>query len=70
MHTRVWKGQINFTLERFVAQHRHAFVSMQAAAEHDVYQLPNAYIRVGYLLDTIQCNDAVLQALISNIKTN
>ena len=42
---------------------------MQAAAEHDVYQLPNAYIRVGYLLDTIQCNAAGLQAAMASIKT-
>ena len=70
MHTRVWKGQSNFTLERFVAQHRHAFVSMEAAAEHVTYQLPNAHSRVGYLLDAIQCNDAGLQAAMANIKTD
>ena len=70
MHTRVWKGQSNFTLERFVAQHRHNFVSMQAAVEHVIYQLPNARSRVSYLLDAIQCNDAGLQAAMANIKTD
>ena len=29
LHTRIWKQQSNFTLERFIAQHRNAFVSMQ-----------------------------------------
>ena len=70
MHTRVWKGQSNFTLERFIAQHRNAFVSMQAAAEHVTYQTPNSHSRVGYLLDAIQCSDAGLQAAMANIKTD
>ena len=70
MHTRVWKGQSNFTLERFIAQHRNAFVSLQAAAEHVKYQLPNEHSRVGYLLEAIQCNDAGLQAAMASIKTD
>jgi predicted DNA-binding WGR domain protein len=68
LHTRLWKGQSNFTLERFIAQHRNAFVSMQAAAEHVTYQLPNEHSRVGYLLDAIQCNNAGLQAAMASIK--
>jgi hypothetical protein len=43
MHTRTWKGQSNFTLERFIAQHQNALVSMQAAAEHVTYQTPNSH---------------------------
>ena len=70
LHTREWKGQSNFTLERFIAQHRNAFVSMQAAAEHITYQLPNEHSRVGYLLDAIQCSDAGLQAAMASIKTD
>jgi hypothetical protein len=34
LHTRIWKGQSKFTLERFIAQHRNAYVSMQAASNH------------------------------------
>ena len=52
-HTRVWKGQSNFPLEGFIAQHRNAFVSMQQCAEHIAYQLPNELTRVGYLLEGI-----------------
>jgi hypothetical protein len=70
LHTRLWKGQSNFTLDRFIAQHRNAFVSMQAAAEHITYQLPNEHSRVGYLLDAIQCSDAGLQAAMASIKTD
>jgi hypothetical protein len=33
LHTREWKGQSNYTLERFVQQHRTAYVSMQSCAE-------------------------------------
>jgi hypothetical protein len=70
LHTRLWKGQSNFTLDRFIAQHRNAFVSMQAAAEHITYQLPNEHSRVGYLLDAIQSSDAGLQAAMASIKTD
>jgi hypothetical protein len=70
LHARQWKGQSNFTLERFVAQHRNAFVSMQAAAEHVTYQLPNEHSRVGYLLDAMLCNDAGLQAAMASVKTD
>ena len=69
LHTGEWKGQSNYTLERFIAEHRNAFVSMQAAAEHVTYQLPNEHSRVGYLLDAILCNDAGLQAAMASIKT-
>jgi hypothetical protein len=70
LHTREWKGQSNFTLERFIQQHRNAFVSMQAAAEHVPVQLPNEHSRVGYLLDGILCSDAGLQAAMASIKTD
>ena len=70
MHTRIWKGQTNFSLEAFISQHRNAFVSMQACAEHVEYQLPNQHSRVGYLLENIQCSDAGLQAAMASVKTD
>jgi hypothetical protein len=70
LHTRIWKGQSNFPLERFIAQHRNAYVSMQAASDHVTYQLPNEHSRVGYLLTAIQCSDAGLQAAMASIKTD
>ena len=70
LHTHVWKGQSNFPLEGFIAQHRNAFVSMQQCAEHIAYQLPNELTRVGYLLEGIQCSDPGLQAAIVSMQTD
>ena len=61
-YNRKWKGQSNFILNRFVAQHRNAFVSMSQCADHVSFQLPNELSRVTYLLDAIENNDAPLQA--------
>jgi len=68
LHTRKWKGQGNYSLERFCQHHRNAFVSMQACAEHVAYQLPNEHSRVGYILDAIQNNDPPLQAALANVE--
>lgn len=70
IHTRIWKGQSNFTLEAFVAQHRNAFVSMQQCADHVQYQLPNEHSRVGLLIDAIACSDAPLQAALASVRTD
>jgi hypothetical protein len=66
LHTREWKGQSDFNLEQFIAQHRDACVAMQAAAEHVTHQLPNEHSRVGCLLEAIQCNDAGMQAVMAS----
>ena len=70
LHTRIWKGQSNVSLENFISQHRNAYVSMQASAEHVQYQLPNEHSRVGFLLEAIQCSDPGLQAAMASIKTD
>ena len=70
LHTRVWKGQSNFSLEAFISQHRNAYVSMEACAQHVQYQLPNEHSRVGFLLDAIQNSDAGLQAAMASIRTD
>jgi hypothetical protein len=70
LHTKTWKGQSNFSLESFISQHRNAYVSMEACAEHVQYQLPNQHSRVGFLLDAIQNNDAGLQAAIASVRTD
>ena len=41
LHSRKWKGQSNFSLDKFVAQHRNAYVSMEQCADHVEFQLPN-----------------------------
>ena len=70
LHTRVWKGQSNFPLEGFIAQHRNTFISMQQCAEHIAYQLLNKVTRVGYLLEGIQCSDPGLQAAMASVQTD
>ena len=70
LHTRIWKGQGNFSLERFIGQHRNAFVSMTQCAQHIEFQLPNEYTRVGYLLDAIQSGDAGLQAAMAQVRSD
>ena len=67
LHTHVWKGQSNFPLEGFIAQHRNAFISMQQCTEHVAYQLPNEHTRVGYLSEGIQCPDPGLQAAMASV---
>ena len=68
LHTRKWKGQSNFTLEKFVQQHRNAYVSMQACSQHVDYQLPNELTRVRYLLDALENDDAGLQAAMASVE--
>jgi hypothetical protein len=70
LHNRQWKGQSNFSLEKFIAQHRNAFVSMRQCAEHVTFQLPNERTRVAYLLDAVQCNDPGLQAAMAQVRTD
>lgn len=65
IHNRRWKGQNNFSLEKFIAQHRNAFVSMTQCSLYVQYQLPNEYTRVGYLLNAIQTSDPKLQAALA-----
>ena len=70
LHTYKWKGQSNFLLDKFISQHRNAFVSMQQCAVHVEFQLPNEYSRVGYLLDAIETTDASLQAAMALIRND
>ena len=65
IHSRKWKGQANFSLDKFVSMHRNAYVSMQQCAEHVDFQLPNQNSRVGFLLDGIETTDASLQAVMA-----
>ena len=70
LHTRIWKGQSNFSLENFISQHRNTYVFMQASAEHVQYQLPNEHSRAGFLIEAIQCSDPGLQAAMASFKTD
>eukprot|EP00980_Cylindrotheca_fusiformis_P014393 scaffold3830_cov85-Cylindrotheca_fusiformis.AAC.5 len=68
LHDLKWKGNGSYVLERHCAKHRDAYVQMQAASEHVTFQLPDEHTRVTYLLDSIETNDASLQAAIASVK--
>jgi hypothetical protein len=70
LHTRKWKGQSSFPLEKHCAQHHNAFISMEQCAQHVDYQLPNQHSRVGYLLAGIKNNDPGLQAAMAAVRTD
>jgi hypothetical protein len=70
LHTRKWKGQSSFPLEKHCAQYRNAFISMEQCAQHVDYQLPNQHSRVGYLLAGIEKNDPGLQAGMAAVRTD
>jgi hypothetical protein len=70
LHSILWKGQSNYSLERHCASHRAAYISLVACAKHVAYQLPNEHSRVGYLLDGIQNNDPGLQAAMANVRSS
>jgi hypothetical protein len=65
---RKFTGGTSTTLDRFMAQHRQAFVTMQRCAENIQVELPNERTRVGYLIDNIEVSDAEVRAAISSIK--
>lgn len=70
VHSRVWKGNGSFTLEKHIAQHRNAYVSMTQCAEHVSFQLPNERTRVTYLVDSIQNSDPGLQAALAQVRAD
>lgn len=70
LHTRKWKGQTSYSLEKFVSQHRESFMELQECATHLQYQLPNENSRVTYLLDGIDCSDPTLQAVMALLRSD
>lgn len=65
---RKFTGGTSFTLERFLSQHRAAFVSLQRCAENVQVEIPNERTRVGYVIDNIENNDSLVQAAIAAVK--
>ena len=70
LHTFIWKGNTNGTLESFINKHRMAFVRIERCAEHITHTVPNDRQRVIYLLDAIKCNDPQLQAALANVRAD
>jgi hypothetical protein len=70
IHTHEWKGQSNFTLEKFIGQHHHAYVTLQECANHVQHQLLTEFTWVQHLLQAIQCADPGLQAAMALVKAD
>ena len=68
IHTWLWKGKRNFSLEKFIQQNRNTLVSMKSCAEYFHFQLPTELTQVGYILSGIQWNDARLQAATTSVQ--
>ena len=68
MKNRKWTGGTNVTLEKHLEMHRSAFINLSQAADHILYQLPNHRTRVTYLIDSIDCKDAEIQAALAQIR--
>ena len=67
---RKWTGTNNFTLEKFLNQHRSAYSGLQRCAENVTTQMPDERTRVQYLMDNIQCNDAGVKAALESIRVD
>ena len=70
MKESVWKGNTNFSLERFLEQHRSAYLSMERCAKHIEFQLSNENTRIRHILEGIQCNNPEIQAAIAVIRAD
>ena len=68
LKTKLWKGNTNHSLEKFMEQHRSAYITLQQCAEHVTYQLPHDRTRVKYLMDAIKCTDPGVVAALSSIR--
>ena len=67
---RKWTGTGNFTLERYLNQHRSAYSGLERCAENVATQMPDERTRVQYLLDNIQCNDPGIKAALESIRVD
>ena len=66
--SREWTGGTSLTLERFLGQHRAAYVALERCSQHVQCQLPDQRTRVGYLIENIKCNAAEVQAAVAAIR--
>ena len=55
---RKWTGTMAHTLEKHIDRNQAAFVSLSKATYHVYHQITNNYTRVGYLVNSIDSNDA------------
>jgi len=68
LHTYEWKGESNYTLEKHIQAHRSAAITLENAAKHVTYLVPDEYTLVGYLLNSIKTSDPELQAAMAAVR--
>ena len=68
LKTKIWKGNTNHSLERFMEKHSSAYITLQQCAEHVTYQIPHDRTRVKYLIDAINCNEPGVVAALSCLR--
>eukprot|EP00980_Cylindrotheca_fusiformis_P021141 scaffold8121_cov97-Cylindrotheca_fusiformis.AAC.1 len=66
LQNRRWKGNSNFTLDKFIGQHRSMYQTLAQCAQHVEQQLPTEKTRVQKLLNAIETTDAELHAKLAN----
>ena len=64
-----WNGRA-YPLESHVSNHRQAVDDLRECSDHITVTVPNDSQRVEYLLDSITCQDASLQAAIGIVRAN
>jgi len=64
-----WTGK-KYALDSFISQQRAKYQQLEEASTHVEFQVPNAHTRVTYLIDSIDNQDAALQAAVASIRQN
>ena len=71
INNRKWNGSnTSYSLEKFIQQHRSAFVTLTQCSERVPYQLPNEHTRVTKVLANIESNDAKLLSALANVQAD
>eukprot|EP00970_Alexandrium_tamarense_P005427 scaffold892_cov144-Alexandrium_tamarense.AAC.8 len=69
LENRKWRGNNVQTLEKHLAAHRSAFITLEQAAEHVSVQVPSGRTRVTAVLKSIQdCTDPDVKAAVAAIR--
>ena len=71
IQNRKWNGSnTSYSLEKFIQQHRAAFVTLTQCSERVSYQLPNEHTRVTKVMMNIESNDAKLLSALANVQAD
>ena len=63
-----WNDHTAITLHTFLAKHRDSFHLIQRCGDHVTVDIPSERMRVGNLLENIECNDKDVSAALSSVR--